>query len=310
MIEPLLSIITITYNQEQFIAKTIESVLMQKVDFPIEYIIAEDCSTDGTLAICKDYAEKYPDIIRIITSEKNVGGIENERRAMLAAKGKYVALCEGDDYWTDPLKLQRQVGFLESHPDYSVTFHRYKIHYLNDDRWVNDDIGCLFEGKDVEGVEINTYMFLHRWITQHLTMVYRKSAFDTNLIDRYKYYRDSHLIYHLLEAGKGYIFAFDGGVYNKTGDGIYSKLSMYDTQKVQIAVFEELWKQNNDNRVREMYAMNIRYLIETSKHDKEHKRELAKYAWKLFKTDKKIKPLFKLFLEFYKIDEKGYNCKK
>lgn len=294
MMDPLLSIITVTYNHEQFIARTIESVLMQKVDFPIEYIIAEDCSTDNTLAICKDYAGKYPEVIRIITSEHNVGGIENERRAMLAARGKYVALCEGDDYWTDPLKLQKQVDFLESHPDYSVTFHRYKIHYLNDDRWVNDDIGCLFEGKDVEGVEINTYMFLHRWITQYLTMVYRKSAFDTNLIDRYKYYRDSHLIYHLLEAGKGYIFGFDGGVYNKTGNGIYSRLSMYNTQKVQIAVFKELWKQNNDKRVREMYAMNVRYLIEAFKHDKEHKRELMGYGLKLFMIDKRIKNLIKL----------------
>lgn len=285
---PLVSVCCITYNHAPFIRKAIEGFLMQKVNFPIEYIIAEDCSTDNTLAICKSYAEKYPDIIRIITSEHNVGGIENERRAMLAAKGRYIALCEGDDYWTDPLKLQKQVDFLESHPDYSVTFHRYKIHYLNEDRWENDNIGCLFEGKDIEGVEINTYMFLHRWITQYLTMVYRKSAFDINLIDRYKYYRDSHLIYHLLEAGKGYVFGFDGGVYNKTGNGIYSQLSMYNTQKVQIAVFEELWKQNNDKRVREMYAMNVKYMIGIFKHDKEHKRELIKYCCLLFGADKSV----------------------
>src|SRR5574344_2319007 len=124
---PLLSIVTITYNHEPFIAKTIEGVLMQQVKFPIELIIAEDCSTDGTRAICQQYAEQYPDLIRLITSESNVGAIANERRAMLAARGKYIAFCEGDDYWTDPLKLQKQVDFLESHPDYSVRSEERRV---------------------------------------------------------------------------------------------------------------------------------------------------------------------------------------
>ena len=110
---PLLSIVTITYNHEPFIAKTIEGVLMQQVKFPIELIIAEDCSTDGTRAICQRYAAQYPALIRLITSESNVGAIANERRDMRAARGKYIAFCEGADYWTDPLKLHKQVDFLE-----------------------------------------------------------------------------------------------------------------------------------------------------------------------------------------------------
>ena len=300
MQEPLLSIVTITYNHEPYIAKTIEGVLMQQVKFPIELIIAEDCSTDGTRSICQQYAEQYPDLIRLITSESNVGAIANERRAMLAARGKYIALCEGDDYWTDPLKLQKQVDFLEAHPDYSVTFHRYKIHHLETDQWSPDDLGYLFDGNHLEGVDVNTYMFLHRWITQYLTIVYRKDAFDLSIADKYTYYRDSHLIYHLLEAGKGYIFSFVGGVYNRTDNGVYATLSQYKMQKVQIAVFEELWKQNNDNRVREMYAFNVKYLLDSFKPNNTNRKELLNYAFRLFLIDKRIEKFLKYIIKILK----------
>lgn len=297
---PLLSIVTITYNHEPFIAKTIEGVLMQQVNFPIELIIAEDCSTDNTRAICRRYAEQYPELIRLITSESNVGAIANERRAMLAARGKYVAFCEGDDYWTDSLKLQKQVDFLESHPDYSVTFHRYKIHDLESDQWSPDDLGYLFDGNHLEGVDVTTYMFLHRWITQYLTIVCRKDAIDLSIIDKYKYYRDSHLIYHLLEAGKGYIFSFDGGVYNRTNNGIYATLSQYKMQKVQIAVFDELWKQNKDKRVREMYAFNVKYLLDSFKPDNTNRKELLNYAFRLFMIDKRLGKLIKNIIKTLK----------
>ena len=97
---PLVSVVTITYNHAPYIAKCIEGVLMQQVNFPMEFIIAEDCSTDGTRTICEEYAAKYPDLIRLITSEHNVGYNPNELRAMKAVRGKYIAYCEGDDYWT------------------------------------------------------------------------------------------------------------------------------------------------------------------------------------------------------------------
>ena len=86
MHEPLLSVITITYNHEPFIAKTIEGVLMQKTSFPIEYIIAEDCSTDNTRNICFEYANKNPNTIKLITSDNNVGFVENEKRGIRAAR--------------------------------------------------------------------------------------------------------------------------------------------------------------------------------------------------------------------------------
>ena len=117
---PLVSVQMITYNHEPHIAQAIEGVLMQETDFSIELIIGEDCSTDRTRDIVLDYQKKYPEIIRVVTSEHNVGMIKNGWRTNKACRGKYIAFCEGDDYWTDPLKLQKQVDFLEVNPDYGL----------------------------------------------------------------------------------------------------------------------------------------------------------------------------------------------
>ena len=111
MNKPLLSIASITYNHEQFIAQAIESWLMQKTSFEIEIIIGEDCSTDNTRAIIEKYRKLHPDLIKLIISESNVGMMPNFIRTLAACRGKYIALCEGDDYWTDPYKLQKQVDF-------------------------------------------------------------------------------------------------------------------------------------------------------------------------------------------------------
>jgi len=117
----------ITYNHEKFIAQAIEGVLMQKTDFPFELIIGEDCSTDRTREIVVDYANRYPEIIKPILHEKNVGAKANSESVREACTGKYVALCEGDDYWIDPLKLQKQVDFMESHPECTLSIHNAVI---------------------------------------------------------------------------------------------------------------------------------------------------------------------------------------
>jgi glycosyltransferase involved in cell wall biosynthesis len=120
---PLVSICCATYNHEKYLAQTLESFLMQKVDFPIEVIIGEDCSTDRTPQIVRDYAERSPGLVKVITSETNVGVSLNAFRIRAAARGKYIALCEGDDYWTDPQKLQKQVDFLEKNPEFTISTH-------------------------------------------------------------------------------------------------------------------------------------------------------------------------------------------
>jgi glycosyltransferase involved in cell wall biosynthesis len=117
----------ITYNHEPFVAQAIEGILMQKTDFETELIIGEDCSTDNTRAICLAYKEKYPDKITLLLPDKNLGMDKNFLEVLKASSGKYIAVCEGDDYWTDPLKLQKQADFMEANPEYAIVYHRVKI---------------------------------------------------------------------------------------------------------------------------------------------------------------------------------------
>ena len=117
---PLVSVHMITYNHEKYIAQAIESALMQKTNFDYEIVIGEDCSTDKTRKIVDTYAKKYPDKIKLILNEKNIGMIPNFIKTLNMCRGKYIAMLEGDDYWTDPYKLQKQVDFLETNPDYGL----------------------------------------------------------------------------------------------------------------------------------------------------------------------------------------------
>lgn len=119
----LVSVVCTTYNHEKYISDAIESFLMQQTNFDFEILIGEDCSTDNTRQIVEEYVRKNPNKIKIITSNTNVGPEENENRLLEKAQGKYLALCEGDDYWTDSKKLQKQVDYLEKNPECSLVFH-------------------------------------------------------------------------------------------------------------------------------------------------------------------------------------------
>lgn len=132
MKKPLVSIICITFNQEQFIRQTLESFLMQETTFAFEVLVHDDASTDGTTAILREFQSKYPDIIKPVyetENQYNKNGFDFFHSLFREAKGKYIALCEGDDFWTDPTKLQRQVDFLEKHQDYAIVFHPVRVFF-------------------------------------------------------------------------------------------------------------------------------------------------------------------------------------
>lgn len=128
------SVKMITYNQEKFIAQAIDSILMQKVNFDYEIVIGEDCSTDKTRDIVIDYRQRYPDKIRLLLNEKNLGMHPNSVQAYKACRGELVALLEGDDYWTSLYKLQKQVDFMAAHPECTVCFHDVTVFYENGSR--------------------------------------------------------------------------------------------------------------------------------------------------------------------------------
>jgi glycosyltransferase involved in cell wall biosynthesis len=127
MIKPLVSVLCLTYNHESFIIQAIDSFLNQVTKFPIELVIGLDASSDSTTNILKSYQQKNPDILRIITSNKRVGVRLNAKRTRAACRGRYIAMCEGDDYWIDPYKLQKQFDFLETHPKYSICTHNVVV---------------------------------------------------------------------------------------------------------------------------------------------------------------------------------------
>ena len=124
------SVIITTYNMECFIKNSIESVLSQKTSFPFEIIISDDCSTDQTIKIIKEYKTKFNDKIEIITSKTNTGIIENLKRAIRYAKGEYIALLDADDYWITNDKLQKQFNILEGHPDTGFVYTNFQ--YINE----------------------------------------------------------------------------------------------------------------------------------------------------------------------------------
>jgi glycosyltransferase involved in cell wall biosynthesis len=131
--KPKIAVFMVTYNHAQFIGQAIESVMRQQTKIPFKLFIGEDCSNDETRSICLSYKDKYPDKIHLILNEKNIGGSRNALKVYKECfeYGDYVAMCEGDDYWTDSHKLQKQVDFLEANSDFAICFHRVNI--ISDD---------------------------------------------------------------------------------------------------------------------------------------------------------------------------------
>lgn len=125
------SVLIITYNQARFIRKAIDSALAQQTSFPIEILVGDDCSTDGTRAIIQEYEQRHPGLVKGVLHPRNLGknGGINFLETLRTAAGEYYALMDGDDFWTDSRKLQKQADFLDAHPDYSMVFHNALITY-------------------------------------------------------------------------------------------------------------------------------------------------------------------------------------
>lgn len=155
------SIIVLTYNQEKFIEKNLQGIFMQKVNFSVELIISDDCSTDQTVTVINNFIKNKPSHIEIklISHKKNLGSTPNFFNALQKCTGKYLAFCEGDDYWTDENKLQIQYDFLERNKDYSMCFHQVKN--ISSNPLLNDSIFAEVEDKDYSPFEIFRHWIVH-----------------------------------------------------------------------------------------------------------------------------------------------------
>lgn len=168
----MVTIRCITYNHEPYIRQCLEGFVMQKTNFRFEAIVHDDASTDGTAAIIREYAEKFPDIIKPIYEVENQYSKRDGSLARIMnahMHGKYIAFCEGDDYWIDPLKLQKQVDFLEDHPDFGLVHTSANVYLDEEKRYIGRFIGEDFK-------TIDDLLITNRIAT--LTTCFRKTLFD------------------------------------------------------------------------------------------------------------------------------------
>ena len=272
---PLVSICCLTYNHAPYIRDCLEGILAQQTNFPIEVLIHDDASTDGTDAIIRQYEQRYPNVIFPIYETENQFNRGYAYKMDIEfnytrARGKYIAYCEGDDYWTEPQKLQRQVDFMEAHPDYSVCFHRCKWYNETIGKFGEDNCGEYFSHGE-EGIDITVDMFLKKWITQPLTMLFRKDSFSKAWQKRYRYYRDMHEIYHLLKAGRGYLFAFEGGVYRRHEGGIASLIDQMEYSRVSLPMDREFYHKTHDPQARLIYGATLQSCVNVYSSSKKGK---------------------------------------
>lgn len=166
--EVLLSVCIRTHNQERFIREALDSVLRQKTTFAFEVIVSDDASSDGTVAILREYVSRNPDVVRLLLSETNLGGPNNLKRVIEASQAKYITCLDGDDFYTDAYKLQKQVDLLEANPEYAACFHN---------TWMVDALGSkqgLFNKPNFHAVHDAREFIRERWFVPIHSAVLRR----------------------------------------------------------------------------------------------------------------------------------------
>lgn len=231
------------YNHEKFIAKAIEGVIIQNTNFKFRLILGEDASTDNSKEIIMDYVEKYPDIIFTIFHKQNVGMKENSRLLFSKCTSKYIALCDGDDYWTDPLKLQKQVAFLEANPKFTFSFTRYKYVFDLELEEYPDRNERFFKFEN-DFIIFNFEMFTKGWAGGLSTFMFRAESFDLKSTIKYKYFRDVHIYTELLKRGNGVCLNFFSTVYRVHDGGIHTSATVLERAKTAKQCYKELYKNN------------------------------------------------------------------
>ncbi len=222
---PLVSVCVQTYQHSKYIEKCIEGILKQETDFPIEILLGDDESTDGTRETCIKYAEKYPEKIRLfLHSRKNnitVGGKPTGRfnlfYNLFSAKGKYIALCEGDDYWTDPLKLQKQIDYISNNENCNLVFTDVQL---------LDQSESKFESNWAD-IRKNIYQFkdlVERNVITTCTVIFRNPNKNAELHEWLKHFTigDYPLYLFLLRNGYAYYLNDITAVYRQHTGGIFS----------------------------------------------------------------------------------------
>ncbi len=237
----LVSVISLTYNHEKYIAKAIEGFLFQKTSFRYEVIVADDASTDSNQSIIKKYQVDAPDIIKPILREKNIGGLNNFVDAFSKCTGKYIAFCEGDDYWTDPNKLQKQVDFLEENAGFSACAHRSQTLFFDGSNrpardYVEIQRNIVFKGE-----------FSTRIPYQLNSLLVRREVYESRSLPPMILSSDYALFLMILLSGNLYVFDDVMSIYRVQNTGMSYSVSL-GTVKADYRILIKWLKENSVSR--------------------------------------------------------------
>jgi glycosyltransferase involved in cell wall biosynthesis len=272
-LKPLVSVRVLTYNHEKYISKCLEGILMQKTNFDYEIIVGEDCSTDKTREIVWDYQKRYPDIIRVITSEKNVGSIQNGERIERACQGAYHAICEGDDFWIDPLKLQRQVDFLEANADYSMCCHDALSIWENKVSYPR--YSCPRDFPETLTAED---IILRPEVIQTASMVIRSEVSRSANAQEWRdkiWCGDTLIKLWALRAGKIKYIDEIMSIYRRHGQGL--SITIRDDMQKEESVVEFLYRKF-DEETNHQYSPIVKQIIEINRNRYDYTRMRIKYG--------------------------------
>lgn len=237
---PKVSVLITTYNHVDHIGKCLDSILAQQCNFDFEVILGEDGSDDGTQELCREYAEKFPDIIQLkIRDQKKkvylygrATGKYNLLKVMQEGTGEYFAFCDGDDYWTDKHKLQKQVDFMDANQSYSFCATDRMV-ILNGKIIRDERLEKAFDESDGQPIVITKSNFFSPYLVKSNTILFRRKCLDLDLLEeRYTEVKDTFIYYLLLNKGKGIIQPWITADYRIHQGGRWSSLSKFGMAKM------------------------------------------------------------------------------
>lgn len=266
---PLVSVCTITYNHARFVEQAIKSVLAQECTFDIEYVIGDDCSTDGTRAIIEKYHQLYPQIIKPLYTDKNMGAKANAQRSLLSCKGKYIASMEGDDYWIDNRKLQKQFDFMEAHPDFAMCFTMANV-----EEWDGVKYDVSFEPPEKDVLNMADIIKSEKNLMPTATIFF-KNILPNPLPDFFKNAMSGDIAIHLIMAANGKIkyLPYTTAVYRNHAGGITKTETQKNNHHKQLMLLYEQANVFYEHRFDDVVLPHLSYMSKVnityySKHKK------------------------------------------
>lgn len=280
-----------TYNQEKYIEDALKGFVRQKTNFPFCAIVVDDCSTDNNATIIREYEQKYPDIIKGIYLPVNMycDPKKLEYVEPWIEKAQYVASCEGDDYWIDDHKLQRQVDFLDSHPNYMMHFHNALVRYQNHDR--PDRLISTFKTGDFD-----TALLFDKWQLPLASVVFRKEILTSQVYKELIKVHNGGICYFIASSRVGKVYGLSEclSVYRKNDGGVSNKMSPAYCLQAECAYAIASKDSGAINVMRKKAINKLTYQIPKILKKDKNALELAKVANGF---DKYI--LFKAFIRYF-----------